>query len=210
MTKKYTTNKYLKTRKGFFSRIPSVRIRTNGGRFSKPGEMFKHFCYDQILTAGERVLFAMAHKSQARLMDLLNGANVNRKTTIGSRYKGNDSLFPSPTNYISDSVRNTSQNVILGEATSRIYNTRLNVGRPNSRRLNTKSFQLVRAEKLIKDSNRDYKGVRKRSGLSANFGFNQRLYSFMLEDLYTTVKDIRILYSNKWSSNICYTKSSVS
>ena len=152
----------------------------------------------------------MAHKSQARLMDLLNGANVNRKTTIGSRYNGHDSLFPSPTNYISYSVRNTSQNVILGESTSRIYNTRLNLGRPNSRRLNTKSFQLVRAEKLIKDSNRDYKGVRKRSGLSANFGFNQRLYSFMLEDLYTTVKDIRILYSNKWSSNICYTKSSVS
>ena len=96
MIKKYTANKSLKINGGFVSRIPPIRIRTNAGGFSKPGEMFKHFLYDQVSSASERILFSMAHKSQARLMDLLNGANVNRKTTIGSIYNGHGSLFLSP------------------------------------------------------------------------------------------------------------------
>ena len=190
-------NRYSKKKPTAF--VQPHSIRTSRGPF-KPSSLFKEFTADVVARTSEKALHYAADTFNNKVTDLLTGVNVNSKVTVGSVYNGHGSFFSSSSNVVTYSVKNKVQNVLLGEATSDVHTTTLNIGKPTTKRLLNKSSQFVVAKKLIKDSNRDYKTVSKRSSLTASYGFNQRLYSFKLQDLYTTVKDMRVLYNSKWQN----------
>lgn len=200
MTKKYNYKYNYNTRKNNKSAFvsPMMSFKTKGSSFKATKQLAKAILLDRAARAGEQSLLYAAQRCQNKIFDMAEGIHINNKKTIGSIYNGHGSLFATSSNNVTYSVKNTAQQVLLGEATSSIHRTSLHVGKPTTKRLKSKASQLVLSEKLIKDSNRDYKTVKKRSSLTSTFGFNQRLHSFLLEDLYTTVEDMRILYKNKW------------
>ena len=191
---KYKRKNYGNDKSAF---VTPINLKT-GSHVVRTKSLAKALATEAIASASQKTLLKAANICQSRVSDFLDGVNVNNKATVGSIYNGHGSFFSSASSLITYSVSNKVQNVVLGEATSNITTTSLSVGRTTSKRLINKSSQLVIAKKLIKDSNRDYKSVTKRSSLTASYGFNQRLHSFMLEDLYTTVKDMRVLYKPKW------------
>jgi hypothetical protein len=57
-------------------------------------------------------------------------------------------------------------------------------------------------EKLIASSNRDYLGHEKRKNLTISSGFNQKGYTFLMQDTYFTVDDYLKLYNSKAKTDL--------
>jgi hypothetical protein len=87
----------------------------------------------------------------------------------------------------------------MGKSSATYEQTKVHIGCQTTKRLKRMRFNpnIDYDEKLISSSNRDYLGHEKRKNLMVTSGFNQKGYTFLLEDTYFTVDDYLKLYNHQ-------------
>jgi hypothetical protein len=105
------------------------------------------------------------------------------------------------TNDFSSVVPHSSQSTTnqLGKSTSTYSKTRVHIGKTTNSRI--KKIQsgpfVIKEKKTICDSQKDYLGHSKRKLLNIQSGFNEKGYSFLMEDHYLSISDYDHLFEIK-------------
>lgn len=84
----------------------------------------------------------------------------------------------------------------IGTNKASIYRTRYHIGKPTTkeiiRQLNTPL--VVKNRKVLASDSKDYQSHRKRKQLNSQSGFNQKTFTFLLEDTFMQIKDLVKLF----------------
>jgi len=91
----------------------------------------------------------------------------------------------------------SNQRTQIGTKTATYQSTHTHIGIPTTERLKRIRFNpnVDYDEKLISSSDRDYQSHEKRKNLMLRSGFNEKGYTFFMEDTYFTVDDYLTLYN---------------
>jgi len=179
---------------------------TRGGFANLPKgtkSYFRSVFKDVSKTAGQQgkkaldQAFENNFNAQSRLRTALNAVRIVGATasTVSGIIENSKS---SPTNadlkslpYLSDSKVES-----LGRNEAIYYKNSVSVGKPTSRRIKTLSTgpSIEKITKTTSSTSKDYQSHKKRKNLALRSGFNEKGYTFLLEDTYFSVQDYYDLF----------------
>lgn len=129
------------------------------------------------------------------------GLKFGEKVVLKTLEAGINTLIDS--NHASDIMTFSNNSARLGNNKSFYVRTHLHVGYPTTSRvkklMNTENVQYN--QKDLSTSGKDYLESENRKNLILNSGFNQKKYTFFLEDTYITINN---LFKTKFLLNLNY------